>query len=133
MQVSHCVLPEISTSNNERRTWRICQATDLSIVQAERTGRNSGTECTTGTCASGIVDTAEVCSISVHGLSEGEVSDPIVSTVRKIRAMVLGASLWARGYCVSTIGMDEEKIRKYVQWQEKQEKQAELMQGKLFD
>jgi putative transposase len=44
-----------------------------------------------------------------------------------------GRHLWARGYCVSTIGLDEEKIRKYVQWQEKQEKQAEAMQGKLFD
>jgi REP element-mobilizing transposase RayT len=26
--------------------------------------------------------------------------------------------LWARGYCVSTVGIDEEKVRKYVQWQE---------------
>jgi hypothetical protein len=34
---------------------------------------------------------------------------------------------------VSTIGLDEEKIRKYVQWQEQQEKQNEIVQGKLFD
>ena len=44
-----------------------------------------------------------------------------------------GRHLWARGYCVSTIGLDEDMIRKYVQWQEKQEKQAEAVQGKLFD
>lgn len=44
-----------------------------------------------------------------------------------------GRHLWARGYCVSTIGLDEEKIRKYVQWQERQEKQVEAVQGKLFD
>jgi putative transposase len=44
-----------------------------------------------------------------------------------------GRHLWARGYCVSTIGLDEEKIRKYVQWQEQQEKQAEVVQGKLFE
>lgn len=44
-----------------------------------------------------------------------------------------GRHLWARGYCVSTIGLDEEKIRKYVKWQEKQEKQAEIVQGKLFE
>jgi putative transposase len=44
-----------------------------------------------------------------------------------------GRHLWARGYCVSTIGLEEEEIRKYVQWQEKQEKQAESVQGKLFD
>jgi REP element-mobilizing transposase RayT len=35
------------------------------------------------------------------------------------------------GYC--TIGVDEEKIWKYVQWQEQQEKQAEAAQGKLFE
>ena len=29
--------------------------------------------------------------------------------------------------------LHEEKIRKNVQWQEKQEKQAEAVQGKLFD
>jgi putative transposase len=44
-----------------------------------------------------------------------------------------GRHLWARRYCVSTIGLDEEKIRKYVQWQQKQEKQVEAVQGKLFD
>jgi putative transposase len=44
-----------------------------------------------------------------------------------------GRHLWSRGYCVSTIGLDEEKIRKYVQWQERQEKQAEVVQGKLFE
>ena len=44
-----------------------------------------------------------------------------------------GRHLWARGYCVSTIGLDEEKIRKYVQWQEQQERQVEVAQGKLFE
>jgi putative transposase len=44
-----------------------------------------------------------------------------------------GRRLWARGYWVSTIGLDEEKIRKYVQWQEQEEKQAEVVQGKLFE
>ena len=29
--------------------------------------------------------------------------------------------LWARGYCVSTVGLDEEKIKKYVKWQQAQE------------
>ena len=44
-----------------------------------------------------------------------------------------GRHLWARGYCVSTVGLDEEKIRKYVQWQEQKEKQNEGVQGKLFE
>jgi hypothetical protein len=37
------------------------------------------------------------------------------------------------GTVSARLGLDEEKIRKYVQWQEKQEKQAEAVQGKLFD
>ncbi len=44
-----------------------------------------------------------------------------------------GRHLWSRGYCVSTVGLDEEKIRKYVRWQEQQEKQAELTQRRLFE
>jgi putative transposase len=36
-----------------------------------------------------------------------------------------GNHFWSRGYCVSTIGMDEEKIRKYVKYQEDHEKMEE--------
>jgi len=36
-----------------------------------------------------------------------------------------GNHFWARGYFVSTVGIDEEKIRKYVKYQEKEEKRAE--------
>jgi len=32
---------------------------------------------------------------------------------------------WSRGYCVTTIGMDEEKIRRYVRYQENDEKVEE--------
>jgi len=36
-----------------------------------------------------------------------------------------GNRFWARGYCVDTVGLDEAKIRAYVQYQEKRERQAE--------
>lgn len=32
-----------------------------------------------------------------------------------------GRHIWARGYCVSTIGLDEEQIRKYIKWQQARE------------
>ena len=44
-----------------------------------------------------------------------------------------GRHLWTRGYCVSTIGLDEDKIRKYVKWQEQKEKQEEATQRRMFD
>jgi len=34
---------------------------------------------------------------------------------------------------VSTIGLDEDKIRKYVKWQEQREKHLEATQDRLFD
>ncbi len=44
-----------------------------------------------------------------------------------------GRHLWSRGYCVSTVGIDEERIREYVRWQEKKEQEMEQLQGELFD
>ena len=42
-----------------------------------------------------------------------------------------GNHFWARGYFVSTIGLDEEMIKKYVQHQEKEEKKVEDQQRKF--
>jgi putative transposase len=36
-----------------------------------------------------------------------------------------GNHFWRRGYCVTIIGMDEDKIRRYVKYQEDREKQEE--------
>jgi putative transposase len=49
----------------------------------------------------------------------------------------MGKKFWgrhlSRGYCVSTVGLDENKIRKYVRWQEKKDKAIEQSQLKLFE
>ena len=42
---------------------------------------------------------------------------------------VTGLNFWSRGYCVSTVGLDEETIRKYIQDQEKFEKQQQELFG----
>jgi putative transposase len=39
-----------------------------------------------------------------------------------------GNHFWSRGYCVDTIGLDEEKIKKYVKYQENQERLEEQQQ-----
>jgi putative transposase len=36
---------------------------------------------------------------------------------------VSGLHFWARGYCVSTVGLDEQTIRKYIREQDRHEKQ----------
>jgi putative transposase len=39
-----------------------------------------------------------------------------------------GNHFWARGYFVNTVGLDEEMIRKYVKYQEEEEKREEAQQ-----
>jgi len=40
----------------------------------------------------------------------------------------LGNHFWPRGYCSSTLGLDEDQIRKYVKYQEEEEKKAQAQQ-----
>ena len=42
-----------------------------------------------------------------------------------------GNHFWSHGYCVDTIGLDEEMIRKYVRHQEKQEHKMEQLKFKF--
>ncbi len=42
-----------------------------------------------------------------------------------------GNHFWARGYFVSTVGIDEDMIKRYVRYQEQEEKQAEEHQHRF--
>ena len=70
---------------------------------------------------------------NVMGYLKGKLAIRLLDRYEKLSRRYWGRHLWARGYCASTIGLDEERIRKYVKWQEKREKQLEATQGKLFD
>jgi putative transposase len=81
-----------------------------------------------------VVSIAPKYSVSEFmGYLKGKMALRLFQQYESLGRRYWGRHLWARGYCVSTIGLDEEKVRKYVQWQEKQEKQVEAVQGKLFD
>ncbi len=43
------------------------------------------------------------------------------------KGTLFGRAFWSRGYCVSTVGLDEEQIRRYVREQEELDQQ----QGEL--
>jgi len=45
----------------------------------------------------------------------------------QVKQNFTGRHFWARGYCVSTVGLDEVMIRKYIQNQELEEKRQEQM------
>ena len=74
-----------------------------------------------------IVSVPPKVSISkLMGVLKGKTAIKIFKSYPKLKKKPYwGNHFWSRGYCVDTIGMDEEKIRKYVKYQEDQERKEE--------
>jgi len=64
------------------------------------------------------------------GYLKGKSAIRIHRDYSKVRGTLFGRSFWSRGYCVSTVGFDEESIRRYIEEQEEHEKRQE--QGPLM-
>ena len=81
-----------------------------------------------------------VCSIppkvsvsEFMGLLKGKLAIKVFKSYPRLKQKPYwGNHFWARGYFVNTVGMDEELIRRYVQYQEEQEKRRER-EGRNFD
>lgn len=69
----------------------------------------------------------------IMGYLKGKLALRLLSRYERLGKQYWGRHLWGRGYCVSTIGIDEERIREYVRWQEKKQREIDELQGKLFD
>ena len=66
------------------------------------------------------------------GILKGKIAIKLFKTYPKLKEKPYwGNHFWARGYFVSTVGLDEEMIRKYVKYQEKEEKAVEANQQKF--
>ena len=61
------------------------------------------------------------------GYLKGKSAVRIHRQVLGTKGTLFGRSFWARGYCVSTAGLDEHQIRQYIKEQEKLEKDQEQM------
>ena len=70
---------------------------------------------------------------SLMGFLKGKLSTRMFQKYERLGKRYWGRKLWSRGYCVSTIGLDEDKIRRYVKWQEKKDKGNDQYQAGLFD
>jgi len=63
---------------------------------------------------------------SFVGTVKGRTAIRVLNRFRKLKQKPYwGNYFWARGYCVDTVGLDEEMIRKYVKYQKKREKDSE--------
>ena len=59
------------------------------------------------------------------GYLKGKSAVRVNRELLKTKGTLFGRSFWARGYCVSTVGLDEEMIRAYVRNQELLNKKLE--------
>ena len=60
------------------------------------------------------------------GTLKGRTAIRVFSRFRKLKEKPYwGNHFWARGYCVDTVGLDTEMIRKYIKYQEGKERQSE--------
>lgn len=63
------------------------------------------------------------------GAIKGRTAIRILNQFKKLRQKrYWGNHFWAKGYCVDTVGLDSEMIRKYVKYQEAHEKRVEQRQ-----
>ena len=66
------------------------------------------------------------------GTLKGKIAIKLFKSYPKLKKKPYwGNHFWARGYFVSTVGLDEEMIKKYVKYQEKEEKRVEDHQQKF--
>ena len=68
----------------------------------------------------------------VMGYLKGKLSLRLFQKYERVGKRYWGRHLWSRGYCVSTVGLTEELIRRYVRHQEKMDKQIEEQHRGLF-
>ncbi len=61
----------------------------------------------------------------IIGLLKGKSASEVMSFGTKSSRMVRGRHFWARGYCVSTVGLDEKTIREYIRNQEEEDRLQE--------
>lgn len=60
----------------------------------------------------------------VMGYLKGKVAIRLFEHQRELVKQYWGKHIWARGYCVSTVGLNEEQIRKYVKWEQEKERKG---------
>ena len=63
----------------------------------------------------------------IVGFLKGKCAIKIFDRHLELKKRYWGRHFWAKGYCVSTVGLDEAKIRKYVKWQLEKDKLMEQL------
>lgn len=57
----------------------------------------------------------------IMGFLKGKTAIKLFQAQKHPTKQYWGKHIWARGYCVSSIGINEEQIRKYVKWKQERD------------
>ena len=58
------------------------------------------------------------------GYLKGKTAIKLFQEQKQLSKQYWGRHIWSRGYCVSTIGIDEAKVRQYVKWQQERDQRG---------
>ena len=100
--------------------------------------RQKGIELIEGTAASDhvhmLLSVPPKYSIAMTmGYLKGKSAIRMHRDLMKAKGTLFGRKFWARGYCVSTVGLDERAIREYVKHQEKHDREEDGQQEFDFE
>ena len=98
--------------------WKLCEVQEMSVQQDH---------------IHIVVSMPPKVSISeMMGILKGKLAIKLFKSYPKMKQKPYwGNHFWARGYFVSTVGIDEEVIKRYVKYQEEEEKRIEEQQQRF--
>jgi putative transposase len=60
----------------------------------------------------------------IVGYLKGKTAMRLYDKRKELTKRYWGRHIWSRGYCVSSVGLSEEEIKKYVKWQQEKGQQG---------
>ena len=123
MQVLFCVLSEMSLSDIQGCYRRIYSSADLSSLHQKELVEvlELNVQADHVNVVFSIPPKYSVSSLM--GYLKGKLSTRLFARYEKLGKWFWGHHLWALGYFVSSVGLDEAMLRKYLRWQERKEKE----------
>ena len=125
VQLSHSMVPEVQIPNTRRSCREVRRRTHPGYLRVEELQIEELKVMRDHVHL--VVTVPPKVSISeLMGFLKGKTAIGIFKHYAHLRRKPYwGNHFWSRGYCVTTIGLDEEKIRRYVKYQEEAERLEE--------
>ena len=116
MQIPYCMVSEVSIQDIKREVGRSVREVIKQLCEWKRVEILEGSVQVDHIHL--VLSIPPKYSVSEFvGFVKGKSAIKIFDMNLELKRRYWGRHFWAKGYCVSTVGLDEEQIRKYVKWQ----------------